>query len=244
MSTGEPYAAIVTGGSGGIGREIVRRLLDAGYHVTSLDRRAPSDTHSRLHTIEVDLFDAAATAEAAWIAAARMPVTHVVHNAGVIRPNLLPEVAVEDLTALTQLHLGAALLLVQAALPSMTERRFGRVVLISSRAILGAATRTAYAATKAGMLGMARTWALELAQKGVTVNVVAPGPVRTAMFHDVIPEGSPKVAQMAATIPVGRLGEPEDVANAVMFFAAPEASFVTGQTLFVCGGLSLASMPA
>jgi NAD(P)-dependent dehydrogenase (short-subunit alcohol dehydrogenase family) len=109
--------------------------------------------------------------------------------------------------------------------------------------VLGLANRTAYAATKAGMLGLARTWALELGEHGITANVVAPGPIEgTALFHEIIPADSPKLARIAESIPVRRLGRPHDVVRAVMFFAAPEAGFVTGQTLFVCGGTSVGSV--
>jgi 3-oxoacyl-[acyl-carrier protein] reductase len=151
-------------------------------------------------------------------------------------------VKLEDLNALVNLHLSAAILLTQAALPAMKAAGYGRVVLVSSRAVLGLATRTSYSATKAGMLGMARTWALELAPQGVTVNVVAPGPIRTANFHSVVPEGSPQVERIAQGIPVKRLGEPDDVARAVMFFADPQAGFVTGQVLYVCGGTSVGTL--
>jgi NAD(P)-dependent dehydrogenase (short-subunit alcohol dehydrogenase family) len=166
----------------------------------------------------------------------------VVHNAGIIRPNLIEQATVDDIAALSQLHLGAALTLVQAALPGMKQRQFGRIILIASRAALGAATRTAYSATKSGMFGMARTWALETAAHGITVNVVAPGPVETDMFHEVIPQGSPKVDQLARSIPVGRIGRPDDVARAVMFFAAKDSDFITGQALYVCGGASIGSI--
>jgi NAD(P)-dependent dehydrogenase (short-subunit alcohol dehydrogenase family) len=169
-------------------------------------------------------------------------VTTVVHNAGVIRAALLPDVKLDDLDALVELHLGCAVQLVQAALPAMKRARFGRVILLSSRAAGGMATRTSYSATKAGMLGMARTWALELAGDGITVNVVAPGPIRTDMFFDVVPEGSDKESQLAASIPVKRLGESADVARAVAFFAEPANSFVTGQVLYVCGGTSVGSL--
>ena len=112
--------------------------------------------------------------------------------------------------------------------------------MISSRAALGAVGRTAYSATKAGVVGMGRTWALELAPFGITVNMVAPGPIQgTAMFHDLIPAGSDSEAALASAIPMKRLGRPEDVVNAVMFFAARQSSFVTGQVLYVCGGLSV-----
>jgi 3-oxoacyl-[acyl-carrier protein] reductase len=234
--------AIVTGASGGIGRAIAEAMLEAGRHVVSLDRRLPDWSHARLEPIQVDLYDPKVTADAARDVAARHAISHVIHNAGIIRPNLIEQVTVEDIAALSQLHLGAALTLVQAALPGMKQRHFGRVILIASRAALGAVTRTAYSATKSGMLGMARTWALETASHGITVNVVAPGPVETDMFHEVIPQGSPKAEQLARSIPVGRIGRPSDVARAVMFFASRDADFITGQSLYVCGGASIGSL--
>jgi NAD(P)-dependent dehydrogenase (short-subunit alcohol dehydrogenase family) len=239
----ERPVAIVTGASAGIGAAICRRMIEAGYEVMSLALRKPDWSHEALHAIEVDLTDARATAEAAASVARQFAVGTVVHNAGVIRPNLLADVSQDDLHDLTQLHLGAAILIVQAVLPGMRQRKFGRIVLMSSRAALGLQTRTAYAATKAGMIGMARTWALELAPDGITVNVVAPGPIGdTEMFRQVIPAGDPREAAIAKSIPVGRLGRSDDVARAVMFFADPENSFVTGQVLYVCGGASVASI--
>jgi 3-oxoacyl-[acyl-carrier protein] reductase len=233
----------VTGGSSGIGAAICRSLLADGYQVVSLSRRVSESPSSRLHEVQVDLADALATREAAFEVASRFPITTVIHNAGAIREKPLEEVTLDDLQSLTNLHLAAALSLMQANLPTMKQRHFGRVVLVSTRAVLGLAKRTAYAATKAGMLGLARTWALELGAHGITVNVVAPGPIEaTEMFHDVIPADSPKLPRIVDSIPVKRLGRPEDVARAVLFFAAPEAGFVTGQTLFVCGGTSLGAI--
>ena len=233
-------AAIVTGASAGIGRAVAQRLLDAGYEVISLDVQ-PTDL-SGVHHVAVDLTNAAATAQAAADIARSHAVTTVVHNAGVIRPALLPEVKLEDLNALVNLHLSAAILLTQASLPAMKAAGYGRVVLVSSRAVLGLATRTAYSTTKAGMLGMARTWALELAPLGITVNVVAPGPIQTANFHGIVPPGSPQVERIIQGIPVKRLGQPEDVARAVMFFVDRDAGFVTGQVLYVCGGTSVGTL--
>ena len=234
--------AAVTGGSAGIGRAICEDLLARGYEVVSLARRRTDIDHPKLHSIEVDLADRTATSEAARELVRRFEVTTIVHNAGVIRPALLPEVKLDDLDVLVDLHLGCAIQLVQAALPAMRARRFGRVILLSSRAALGAQTRTSYSATKAGMLGMARTWALELAADGITVNVVAPGPIHTDMFYDVIPAGSEKERQLAASIPVKRVGEPGDVARAVSFFADPGSGFITGQVLYVCGGASVGTL--
>ena len=236
-------SVIVTGGSAGIGRAICEDFLEAGYRVVSLDRKPNPIDHPALNCITVDLMDDAATRAAAAKAVAQFAPTTIVHNAGVIRAALLPDVVRSDLDALVSLHLGAALALAQAALPVMRAARCGRIVLISSRAALGLQTRTSYSATKAGLIGMARSWALELAPEGITVNVVAPGPIgSTEMFHDVLPAGDPRIAKLASTIPVGRLGEPRDVSRAVLFLADPASSFITGQTLFVCGGSSVGSL--
>jgi 3-oxoacyl-[acyl-carrier protein] reductase len=235
--------ALVTGGSSGIGAALCASFLAAGYQVISLARRPAEPASPRVHDVQVDLSDATATREAAFDVARRFPITTVVHNAGAIREKPLEEVTLEDLQSLTHLHLAAAVSLVQANLATMKEQRFGRIVLVSSRAVLGLANRTVYAATKAGMLGLARTWALELGAHGITTNVVAPGPIEaTEMFQEIIPAHSPKLPRIVDAIPVKRLGRPDDVARAVMFFADAEAGFITGQTLFVCGGTSVGSI--
>jgi NAD(P)-dependent dehydrogenase (short-subunit alcohol dehydrogenase family) len=235
--------ALLTGGSAGIGRAIAQSLLATGHRVVSLDVNPPTLEHEQFHHRHVDLLSAAETHDVALEVAEAFRPTILVHNAGLVRPALLPDVNRVDLDALVSLHLGAAITLVQATLPAMREDGWGRVVLVSSRAALGLSTRTSYSATKAGMIGMARTWALELAPSGITVNVIAPGPIAgTKMFHDVVPEGSERERRLAASIPVRRIGRPEDVARAVMFFCDPQAGFVTGQTMFVCGGASVSSM--
>jgi 3-oxoacyl-[acyl-carrier protein] reductase len=233
----------MTGGSSGIGLATAQAFLDEGYEVINLSRRDCPLNSPRLTSISVDLSDAAATYEAVMSVASRTPATTIVHCAGAIREKPIEEATLADLAELGNLHLGAALSLVQANLSVMKRARYGRIVLISSRAALGLARRTAYSATKAGMLGLARTWALELAAHGITVNVVAPGPIAdTEMFEEIIPAGSAKMTAAAKQVPVGRFGTPQDVARAVAFFADPKASFVTGQTLFVCGGTSVGSI--
>src|SRR5690242_10528118 len=234
--------AIVTGGSAGIGRAIAQRLLDHGQDVVSLDVQPSGLAHPKLRHVHVDLTETEATRRVAADVARDHAVTTVIHNAGAIRPAPLSEVKLQDVNALVNLHVSAALLLVQAALPTMKDAGYGRVVLVSSRAVLGLPTRTAYSATKSAMLGMARTWALELAPHGVTVNVVAPGPIKTANFHGLVPEGSPQVDRIIQSIPVKRLGQPDDVARAVMFFADRHSGFVTGQVLYVCGGTSVGTL--
>jgi 3-oxoacyl-[acyl-carrier protein] reductase len=237
------YTAVITGGNKGIGADLAQAMLARGWRVVSIARHAGETRHDLLEHVQADLMDPAATAEAARAIAARHRVTHFVHNAGIILPNLIEDARPEDLQALTQLHLGAALTLTQAFLPAMKARGFGRILFNASRAALGAKTRTAYSASKAGMIGMARTWALELAEHGITVNVVAPGPVLTDNFWGIVPKGSEQEADLAARLPVGRLGTPADVTRAFMFFADPEAGFVTGQTLYVCGGASIGGVP-
>lgn len=236
------YTALITGGSQGIGADLARRLLEQGYRVVQISRHAPDWDHERLESVEADLLDPAAVKQAAESIAAKYEITHLVHNAGLIWPNLVEEAKSEDITGLAQLHLGSALTLLQAALPSMKARRFGRVMFNASRAVLGVPTRTAYSATKAGMIGMARTWALELAPHGITVNVVAPGPILTDNFWGIVPKDSEQQDQIAKRIPVGRLGTVEDVTRAFLFFCDPENGFVTGQTLYVCGGASVGQM--
>jgi len=243
QSTEQTNRVVLTGGSSGIGLATAQAFLDAGYEVISIARRDCPLVSPRLTSISVDLTDAGATREAILSVATSSPATTLVHCAGAIREKPIEDATLIDLTELANLHLGAALSLVQANLAAMKRARYGRIVLISSRAVLGLAKRTVYSATKAGMLGLARTWALELAAHGITVNVVAPGPIaETEMFEEIIPAASAKMEAAAKQVPVGRFGTPQDVARAVTFFTDPKASFVTGQTLFVCGGTSVGSI--
>ncbi len=241
MSAARPVA-LVTGGSAGIGASICEHLLDDGYRVLNLSRREAGRRHEHLIDVAVDLADVDATRDAIGDVAGRYEITRLVHNAGVIRPNLLEDVELEDVDYLTNLHLKASILLTQAVLPAMKKAAFGRIVIVGSRAMLGLETRTAYAATKAGQVGLVRTWAMELGQHGITVNAVAPGPIVTDMFTEVVPEDSDKAEKIAQSLPVKRLGRPGDVARAVMFLLSPDNGFVTGQCLFVCGGASLGSL--
>ncbi|NHF72856.1 SDR family oxidoreductase [Paracoccus xiamenensis] len=235
------YTAVITGGNKGIGADLAAAMLAKGWHVVSLARH--EGEAADVEHIICDLSDPVAVAQVGADIAARHQVTHFVQNAGIILPNLIEDAGPEDMLALTQLHLGAALSLTQAFLPEMKARGFGRILFNASRAALGAKTRTAYSASKAGMIGMARTWALELAEHGITVNVVAPGPILTDNFWGIVPKGSAQEGDLARRIPVGRLGTVNDVSRAFMFLADPDAGFITGQTLFVDGGASIGTVP-
>ena len=236
------YTAVITGASRGIGLDLARRLLERDYTVISIARHAPPVAHDRLRSVVADLLDESAVRDAAAEIAAAHEVTHFIQNAGLVWPRPVEEASPADVAGLAQLHLGSALTLMQAFLPAMKGRRFGRILFNGSRAALGVPTRTAYSASKAGMIGMARTWALELAPHGITVNVVAPGPIQTDNFWDIIPRGSDREKELARRIPVGRLGTTRDVANAFLYFCDPENGFVTGQTLYVCGGASVGTL--
>ena len=231
--------ALVTGASSGIGEAIARQLLDSGCAVIALQRRPPRLEHERLAFHSVDLADGAAPARAAAEIAARYPVRYLVNNAGVNRPGFLDQATAEDLDAAYAVNVRAAMILVKALAPGMRAAAFGRIVNISSRAIKGKTGRTAYAAAKAALVGMTRSWCLELAGAGITVNVVAPGPVGTELFDRGHPPGSEKRQRVIESIPVRRVGTPDDVARAVLFLLAPESGYITGQTLFVCGGTSI-----
>lgn len=237
------YTAVITGGSKGIGGDLARKMLERGYRVISVAIDAPDFTHERFEHINADLFDPQAAKDVAADIAGRHEITHLISNAGVIRPNPVEQADPGDVVALAQLQLSTPTTLLQAFLPAMKARGFGRVVFNGSRAALGAATRSAYAANKAGIIGLARTWALELGPHGITVNVVAPGPIRTDNFWSIIPRDSAQEAEIATRVPVRRLGEVDDVSRAFLFFADPENGFVNGQTLYVCGGSSIGSVP-
>lgn len=232
-------AVLVTGGSGGIGRAIVQRCLEDGYQVVNLDKVVPHQVLDGETVFQIDLTDTQEIQDVMHKICSDMTVLRVVNNAGFIRPGALEDVLLEDFDAVYALNLRAPMLIVQAILPSMRRARFGRVVNIASRAALGKADRTVYSATKAGLLGMTRTWALEMAAFGITVNAIGPGPIATALFTSGNPPNSPKTKKIIESIPVQRMGQPEDIAHAVSSFLDELAGFTTGQVLYVCGGMTV-----
>jgi NAD(P)-dependent dehydrogenase (short-subunit alcohol dehydrogenase family) len=240
-----PHPSIlVTGGAGGIGRAIVRQAATAGWRPVVLDLRVPDDPLPDEVFRACDFADLGATRDAlAEVAAAHAP-TRLVNNVGIVRPAALEDTSVEDLAAVLDVNLRSAVLAAQALLPAMREAGFGRIVNIASRAALGKELRSAYAASKAGLIGLTRSWALELAAHGITVNAIGPGPIATELFRRANPDNSPRTRAIIEGVPVKRLGTPEDVAHAAAFFLDDRAGFVTGQTVYVCGGLTVGTAPA
>ncbi len=234
--------AIVTGASNGIGWATAELLADRGLVVINLDIAAPKRESRAIHH-RVDLSDSEATAAVLGEVTARHSVTRLVNNAGYAKAASLEDTTFDDLSRTVEINLRGAIQCTQAVLPAMKAAGFGRIVNISSRAALGKALRTAYAATKGGLISMTRGWALELASHGITVNAVAPGPIATDLFDAVNPPGSPDREKLIQGIPVKRIGQPEDIANAVSFFLSDASGYVTGQTLYVCGGRSVGAVP-
>jgi len=235
--------ALVTGGSSGIGRAICEALLAQGRSVVNLDYQAPAWSHPRLVSIQADLTKQTEIEHAARRIAATYDVTALVNNAGATRPGGIDSASMQDLDDVVGLHLRAPILLVQACLPSLRACGQGRIVNMASRAALGKPERIVYGATKAGLIGLTRTLAQELGGDGITVNAVAPGPIATELFRQSNPEGAPHTRRILDSILVKRLGTPEDVARAALFFLSPDNGFVTGQVLYVCGGTTLGVAP-
>jgi 3-oxoacyl-[acyl-carrier protein] reductase len=236
--------ALVTGASGGIGGAIARALHHQGAAVALAGTREAAlaalagELASRAHAVTADLADPAAPDQllrAAEAALGRVDI--LVNNAGITRDNIALRLRDEDWQAVIDINLTAAFRLTRAALRGMIRRRHGRVVSISSVVgVTGNAGQANYAAAKAALIGMTKSLAAETASRGVTVNCIAPGLITTAMTDRLSDE---QRARIAASIPMGRFGTPEDVAAAAVYLASAEAGYITGQTLHINGGMAM-----
>jgi len=221
--------AVVTGASSGIGQAIVERLLNDGWRVTGLCRSAIEPARERLTIRPVDVTDFDALGP---VCDELGPVDALVHAAGFMRTAPLGELSVDDATAMWRLHVEAAIWLANRLAPGMPAG--GRIVLVGSRTANGAATRSQYAATKSALIGLARSWAAELAPRGITVNVVAPGATDTPFLRDPARAATPPRLP-----PTGRFITPAEVAALTGFLLSEDARSITGQQIIMCGGASL-----
>jgi NAD(P)-dependent dehydrogenase (short-subunit alcohol dehydrogenase family) len=221
--------AVVTGTSSGIGKAIAQRLLDGGWRVTGFDLAPPTIEAAGFRAVSVDLTDARARRDAVD---STPEVTALVHAAGIMRGGKLGSLDLAAGELLWRLHVDAAIALADRLAPRLGEG--GRIVLIGSRAARGVIAKSQYSAAKAALVGLARSWAKELAPRGITVNVVAPAATDTAMLTDparsVVPPETP---------PMGRRIRPEEVAALVGYLLSPDAAAITGQEIAICGGASL-----
>jgi 3-oxoacyl-[acyl-carrier protein] reductase len=235
--------ALVTGASGGIGGAIARQLHGQGASVVltgrrrdALDRLA-AELGSRVTVEPADLADADAAQQLRAAAEAQGPLDIQVNNAGLTRDNLALRLKDDDWQTVLDVNLSAGFRLIRSSLRGMMKRRFGRIISIASVvAVTGNPGQANYAAAKAGMIGMTKALAAEVASRGITVNCVAPGMIETAMT-DVLSEA--QRGQLLGRIPAGHLGSSDDVAAAVVYLASVEAAYVTGQTLHVNGGMAM-----
>jgi len=241
--------AIITGGARGIGRAAAVKMIKEGASVAVLDilSREVSQTAKELQAnggralgIKADVTRKEEVGKAVDQVLAKFGrVDILVNNAGIVKPALLEDVQDGDWDAVVNVNLKGAFFCTRAVLPAMKEQHYGKIINIGSRASLGKELRTVYGATKAALIGVTRTWALELGQHNINVNYIGPGPIATELFTGANPVDSPKTKAIIDGIPLKKMGQPEDVANLISFLASDEASFITGQAIFICGGLTV-----
>lgn len=235
-----PKKVIITGANRGIGAAMCERLHAENYSILAVCRTAP--TIPGIEHISCDLANTQERIAVFKSLADYGPIYGLVNNAGIATPNLLEEFDLSVYESVMTINATAVAELTAAVVPSMIQNKSGRIINISSELILGFATRTAYSASKAAVASFARTWALELGKYNICCNAIAPGPVETDLFVKNNPEGSAVRQSKLDKIPLGRFGKPDDIANMTNFLMSEESAFLTGQTIYVCGGSSLGSV--
>jgi NAD(P)-dependent dehydrogenase (short-subunit alcohol dehydrogenase family) len=230
---------LVTGATKGIGWALTRRLADMGCHVVGIARNT-TDVDFPGYLYACDLADAGKTEEVLREIREKFPVDAIINNVGLVQPQPLGAIDLASLYNVLDLNVRVAVQVTQAFVESMKVRRSGRIVNVVSRAIHGGYDRTAYSAAKNALVGCTRVWALELAEYGVTVNAVAPGPIETELFRAERPVGSDAEKRVLGSIPMKRIGTPAEVAAAITFLLSDDAGYITGQVLGVDGGGSVA----
>lgn len=229
---------LVTGASRGIGRAICQKIINDGNGVVGLARNI-ENTNFPGTLYQCDLTNIEHTQDVLENISAFYQINGIVNNVGISLPEPLGGINLESLHAVWNLNVRTAIQVTQHFIEDLKKQKSGRIINIGSRAMYGSKDRTAYAAAKSALVGCTRTWALELAEYGITVNCVAPGPIETELFRKTRPKGSDAEKALLAKIPLGRIGTPEDVANAVSFLLSDNSSFITGQVISVDGGGSL-----
>lgn len=240
--------AVVTGGANGIGLGVTKALLESGYKVAMFDINDQAIQQAQdelkeyadaLMGVRVDVTSSDDVKKGVEQVSQKWKTPDIlVNNAGIARDKRITKMTEEDWDFVINVNLKSQFLCVKEVIPGMIEQKYGRIVNISSRAWLGGFGQANYSAAKGGVVSLTRSLAIELAKEGITANAIAPGIVETPLFNTFKPEVKDR---LKASVPVGRIGQPEDIAQAILFFIGKNSSYITGQTLYVCGGRSLSS---
>ena len=243
--------AIVTGGARGIGKAIVHKMLMEGACVAVADiltkelhelSEELEEFRAKVLLMETDIVNQDQVEKIVSETVERFATIDIlVNNAGIVCPASIENVSSDDWQKVVDVNLKGSYQCARSVIPMMKKKKYGKIVNIGSRTVLGRTDRTVYSATKSGVVGMTRTWALELAAYNINVNCVGPGGIATELFDMVNPKDSEKTKKLIGSIPLKRMGRPQDVANLVAFLSSDEAAHITGQNIYICGGLSIGS---